>query len=249
MPLHTQIATQLRQLKLSGMIPHIELRLMEAQQNNLAYSEFLSMLLGDEIEHRSFRKMTLSLAKAGLGVEQTLESFDFTFNPSINATHIRELATCNFMHTGDGIFFLGPTGTGKTHLAKALAHQACRQTYSVAFYSFHRLLADFTAADLQNRVDALIKKLITVDLLVIDDFAFKNFNQLCSEFLYTIIDGRYAKRSIIITSNRSIADWGPLFPDPVMANAILDRLAHRSHQITIKGESYRKRFAPAFAGA
>ncbi|MEI6422460.1 MAG: ATP-binding protein, partial [Lentisphaerota bacterium] len=153
------------------------------------------------------------------------------------------------LHSGDGVFFLGPTGTGKTHLAKAIAHAACRRAYSVAFYSLHWLLVEFTAADLGNRLNALVKKLVTVDLLVIDDFAFSSFDQHAAEFLYTIVDGRYAKRSIIITSNRSVTDWGALFPDPIMANAILDRLAHRSHQIVIKGESYRKKFKPVFENA
>jgi DNA replication protein DnaC len=249
MPLHAQLTTQLRELKLSGMIPQIEVRLLEAQQNKLAYSEFLSMLLSDEISTRATRKITRSLTKARLGTEQTIESFDFSFNPSINAAHIRELGTCNFLHSGDGVFFLGPTGTGKTHLAKAIAHAACRHAYSVAFYSLHWLLVEFMAADLGNRLNALVKKLVTVDLLVIDDFAFASFDLHAAEFLYTIVDGRYAKRSIIITSNRSVTDWGALFPDPIMANAILDRLAHRSHQIVIKGESYRKKFKPVFENA
>lgn len=249
MPLHAQITTQLRALKLSAMIPNIELRLLEAQQNKLAYSEFLSMLLTDEISTRATRKMTRSLAKAGLGSEQTIESFDFSFNPSINAAHIRELATCNFLSSGDGVFFLGPTGTGKTHLAKAIAHAACRRAHSVVFYTWHWLLVEFTAADLDNRLDTLVKKLVSVDLLVIDDFAFSSFDQRTAEFLYTIVDGRYARRSMIITSNRSVTDWGAMFPDAVMANAILDRLAHRSHQIVIKGESYRKKFTPVFENA
>lgn len=119
MPLHAQLISQLRALKLSGMIPSLEMRLLEAQQNTLAYSEFLSLIFSDELESRNNRKMKRSLAQAGLGSEQTIESFDFTFNPSVNAANIRELATCHFLHTGDGVFFLGPTGTGKNAFGKS----------------------------------------------------------------------------------------------------------------------------------
>ncbi len=243
---HAQLNMQLKSLKLSGILENLDLRLTEAQQNQLAYSEFLTMLLTDEIETRNTRKLKRLLHHAGLGMEKTLETFDFSFNPSIQAGHIRELATCRFIERGEGIFFIGPTGTGKTHLAKALCHQACRKHLTVAFYNFHQFFNELSKADLKNQLSKLIKQLSRVDLLTIDDFGFKKINQLSSEYLYAIVDARYAVKSTILTSNRALNDWSAIFPDPVIANAVLDRLAHNSHQIVIKGESYRKKFQPKF---
>lgn len=247
---HTaQLKTQLKALKLSGMLDNLDLRLLEAQQNQLAFSEFLSIILSDEIETRNMRKLKRLLLQAGLGSEKTMETFDFSFNPSINAAYIRELATCRFIERGEGVFFIGPTGTGKTHLAKALCHQACRQHLSAAFYSFFHFFNELEKAESKNQLSKLIKKIIKVDLLVIDDFGFKKLDQNAAEHLYNIVDARYAVKSIILTSNRAITDWAPIFPDPLMANAIMDRIAHHSHQITIKGESYRKKLAPKFQNA
>jgi DNA replication protein DnaC len=244
-----QLKTQLKTLKLSGMLDNLDLRLLEAQQNQLAYSEFMSMILTDEIETRNMRKVKRLLIQSGMGSEKTLENFDFSFNPSINAVYIRELATCRFIERGEGVFFIGPSGTGKTHLAKALCHQACRKHLSAAFYSFHHFFNELEKAELKNQLATLIKKLIKVDLLVIDDFAFKKIDPKSSEYLYNIVDARYAVKSIILTSNRAITDWPAVFPDPLVANAIMDRIAHHSYQIIIKGESYRKNLLPKFQNA
>lgn len=244
-----QLKTQLKSLKLSGMLDNLDLRLLEAQQNQLAYSEFLSLILTDEIETRNMRKVKRLLFQSGMGSEKTLETFDFSFNPSINAAYIRELATCRFIERGEDVFFIGPSGTGKTHLAKALCHQACRKHLSAAFYSFHHFFNELEKAKMKDQLSPLIKKLIKVDLLVIDDFAFKKIDAKSSEYLYNIVDARYAVKSIILTSNRAITDWPAVFPDPLMANAIMDRIAHHSYQIIIKGESYRKNLLPKFQNA
>lgn len=245
----TQLTTQLKTLKLSGMLQQLDHRLLEAQQNQLSYSEFLSMLITDEIEKRNNSKVERLIQQANIGSQKTLENFDFAFNHSINAAHIRELATCKFVEQGHGIFLLGPTGTGKTHLAKALCHQACRRYLSVAFFSFFQFFNELHKAEQKNQLSKYLRQLGKVDLLAIDDFGFKKIDQQQAEYLYAIVDARYAVKSIIITSNRAMNDWLTIFPDPVIANAILDRLAHQSHHIIIKGESYRKKFAPKFENA
>ena len=245
----SQLKTQLKTLKLSGMLEQLELRLLEAQQHQLSYSEFLSMLITDEIEKRNHRKVARLIQQANMGNESILENFDFSFNHSINAAHIRELATCRFIEQGQGVFLLGPTGTGKTHLAKALCHQACRRNLTVAFFSFYQFFYELDKADQKNQLQKYLKQLIKVDLLTIDDFGFKKIDQQQAEYLYAIVDARYAVKSIILTSNRAMNDWLAIFPDPVIANAILDRLAHHSHQIVIKGESYRKKLTPIFENA
>lgn len=242
--MNDQLVHQLRVLKLSGIREHLEDRLSEAQRNDLGYDDFLSMTLTDEIDTRTTRRVKRLLHQASLGPDKTLETFDFAFNPSINVRLIKSLASCQFLERGEGIFFLGPTGTGKTHLAKAIAHAACRKLFSVGFFSFHQLFADMALADLQNRLHHLLKRIIRLDLLIIDDFGFKALDQQSAERLYAIVDGRFGQRSTILTSNRSMTDWPKLFPDPITANAILDRLAHTSHQIVIKGQSYRKKLAP-----
>ncbi len=232
---------QLRALKLPGIREHLQARMIEAEANNLSYNEFLSMLLTDELDLRTSRRIDRLLHRAHLGAEMTLETFDMAFNPSINAKLIRNLASCRFIERGEGVFFLGPTGTGKTHLAKALAHKACRMMFSVAYYSFRDLFSELASADLQNKLSQVLKRLLVVDLLVIDDFGFKTIDQVSAERLYALVDGRFRAKSIILTSNRAMPDWPGLFPDPVVANAILDRIAHTSHQIVIKGQSYRKK--------
>jgi DNA replication protein DnaC len=239
--MNNDLIQQLRALKLPGIREHLETRIMEAESNSLSYNEFLSMLCTDELDLRASRRIDRLLHHAHLGAEMTLESFDMTFNASINAKLIRNLASCRFIERGEGVFFIGPTGTGKTHLAKALAHKACRMMFSVAFYSFRDLFSDLATADLQNKLPQLLRRLITVDLLLIDDFGFKAIDQASAERLYAIVDGRFRTKSIILTSNRAMTDWPGLFPDPVIANAILDRIAHTSHQIVIKGQSYRKK--------
>jgi len=239
-----QIITQLKSLKLSGMADTVEVRLMEAQSNNLSFSEFLSMLIADEIQTRYNRKLQRLLSHAHADPSKTLESFDFSFNPSINATVIRELATCHFIERGENVFLLGPTGTGKTHLAKAIAHMACRKHLKVEYFNFQELFRLLSQADLVNALHKKLRPLIKTDLLILDDFAFKKLDQQSAEYLYAIVDARYPSKSTILTSNRAITDWPAIFPDPVMANALMDRLAHNAHQILIKGESYRKKLSP-----
>lgn len=239
-----QLATQLKSLKLSGAADMLEDRLREAQNNQLSYSELLSMLLTDEIDTRRNRQLQRLLAGANILPQHTLESFDFSFNRSINAARIRELATCRFIDSAENVFFLGPTGTGKTHLAQALAHAACRKHLRAEFYGFNDFFRMLDMADIAHTLDKLMKKLMKTDLLIIDDFAFKKINQTHAEYFYALVDARYNTKSTILTSNRAVADWSAVFPDPVIAGAILDRLAHRAHQIVIKGESYRKLFSP-----
>ncbi len=240
---------QLKQLKLSGAADTLDLRLMEAESNELAFSEVLSMLLSDEIELRRNRRLQRLISHAHLESNKTLEQFDFTFNPTIKPKQIREFSTCHFIDKAENIFFIGPTGTGKTHLAKAIAHSVCRRNLRVEFYSFRELFSMLNKADLANKLDRAINLVIKSDLLVIDDFGFKKLEQKSAEYLYAIIESRYRLKSTIITSNRSISDWSSIFPDPVIANAIMDRLCHNAHQIVIKGESFRKKYKPEIVNA
>ncbi len=207
------------------------------------------MLLADELEKRNHRRSKRLIHQAGLIQDQTLESFDFTFNPSIPAALIRELATGRFLEKGSNIFFTGPTGTGKTHLAKALAHAICRKYLSVRFFTFQQFFELLSASDLNNQLSKFMKQMIKTDLIIIDDFAFKKLNDRLSEYFYAIVNERYTVKSMILTSNRALVDRNCIFPDPLIANTILDRLAHNAYQITMKGKSYRKHLRPAFLNA
>lgn len=202
----SQLITHLKQLKLSGAAETIEMRIMEAEGNRLSYSELLLMMLTDELQLRRNRRLQRLITNARIESSKTIESFDFTFNPSINAAQIRELATCRFIQKAENIFLIGPTGTGKTHLAKALGHMACRQYLKVQFYNFYDLFSYLSKADLTGKLESVLRNIIKTDLLIIDDFAFKKLEQKHAEYFYALVDHRYGLKSTIITSNRSISD-------------------------------------------
>ena len=244
MNLNHQIEKQIKVLRLGGLISSLDLRLQQAQSSTLGYLEFLQLLVQDEIERREARKLTLRLSRASFEEEKTLEGFDFSFNPKLNARLIRDLATCVFIEKREHVPLYGPAGTGKSHLAHALGHRACRKGYDVLFTKAAKLFRFLLAARADHSWEKRIKKYLAPELLIIDDFGLSTLSPTQAEDFYEIVAERHLKSSIIITSNRPPQDWIALFPDPVMANSALDRLAHHAHHLIMEGESYRKKLRP-----
>ncbi|MCL0091435.1 IS21-like element helper ATPase IstB [Dehalococcoidales bacterium] len=238
------LENKMRLLRLNGMLDTLELRLSQAQKDNLGFIQFLELLLEDETQHRANKKLVGRIHKAGFEEEKSLEGFDFTFNPKMPSQHIHDLATCRFIERRESIIFCGPVGVGKTHLAQALGHQACRRGYSVLFTKANRLLSDLGGGRADDTWEKRLRHYLKPDLLIIDDFALKEFSKTQAEDLYELIDQRYRSSSMIVTANRSPKDWYPLFPNPVIAESALDRLLSCSHIITLTGKSYRALLRP-----
>jgi DNA replication protein DnaC len=154
---------------------------------------------------------------------------------------IKQLANCVYIERNENIFLLGPVGVGKTHIAEALGHIACRMGYDVLFTKTVKMFRYLNGARADNTLEKRLKGYITVRLLIIDDFGLKPLTPAQSDDFYEIISERYMKRSIIFTSNRTLEDWQGLFPDPIVANSVMDRIAHNAHQIILEGESYRNK--------
>jgi len=239
-----QLENKMRQLKLNGMLDTLELRLSQAQKESLGFIQFLEILLEDEVQRRADKRLARRIAQAHFEEEKSLEGFDFNFNPKIPAQHINDLATCRFIERKESIIFCGPVGVGKTHLSQALGHQACRQGYSVLFTKAGRLLSDLGGGRADDTWDKRLHRYLKPDLLILDDFALKEFTKTQAEDLYELIDRRYRSSSMIVTANRSPKDWYPLFPNPVIAESALDRLISCAHVITLTGKSHRILLSP-----
>jgi len=220
------------------------LRLDQAQKDNLGLGEFLELLLEDELQNRENRRFATRIMRAHFEEEKNLEGFDFNFNPKLPAQYIRNLATCQFIERKESVILCGPVGVGKTHLAEALGHHACRAGYNVLFSKFSRLLSDLGGGRADNSWEKRIKHYIKPNLLILDDFAMKEFTKNQAEDLYELIDRRYNSSSMVITANRVPKDWYPLFPNPVIAESALDRLVNSAHVITLTGKSYRSTLRP-----
>jgi len=231
----------LKALRLSGVLESLDLRLKQAQEGELDCLEFFELLVQDEIERRNIRRLQKRLKAASFEEEKTIETFDFSFNPKIPKARIRELLSCHFIDKKEHVIFCGPTGVGKTHLAQAIGHQACRLGYAVLFVKARKMFRALYKARADGSWEGRIKNYVKPDLLIIDDFGLNPFKGYEAEDIYEIVCERYQKGSMILTSNRLIADWLSLFPDPLLGNSVLDRLAHQAYQIVIEGESYRRR--------
>jgi DNA replication protein DnaC len=241
MKIDGQLESKLKELRLTGMLQTLPIRIKQAEESNSGYQDFLMTLIEDEYERRQSGRLLKRLRQAGFEEEKTLEGFDFSFNPQIPVKKIKQLANCVYIENKENIFLLGPVGVGKSHIAQALGHIACRMGYDVLYTKAAKMFRYLNGGRADNSWEIRIKRHTVTDLLIIDDFGLKPLIPLQSDDFYEVINERYMKKSVIFTSNRSIEDWQGLFPDPLIANSALDRIAHNSHQIVMTGESYRNR--------
>ncbi len=229
----------LKRLRLSGVLQTLSLRCQQAIDEKLTYEQFLYRLLSDEVERRDAATLQRRLRAAQFEQLKTLEQFDFSFNPQVPRGRIIELASCAFVERHQVVLFIGPAGTGKSHLAQALGHQACRVGYKVLFRSARQMLAELRAARADNSYVQCIDRLARVDLLIVDDVGLHPMHPPEPTDLYEVIRARYERGATIMTSNRAIDEWYPLFGDPLLAGAALDRLLHHAQIIELQGDSYR----------
>lgn len=241
-----EIERTLRELRLSGINDTLETRLLQAQANNQPFLETFSMILQDELDRRHSRLMDRRYKQSGLDERATLNDFDWRFNPKLPRQACFELHTLKFIADGCNALIIGKPGTGKSHVAKAVAYQATLQGHGVRYVEADGAFAQYALGNAGEQQRQL-RPLLDAELLVLDDlFLARRISDSAGELLQTLVHKRYKlRRSILVTSNRVVSDWGKYLGDNTMATTILDRLMHRSHLLEFEGKSYRLKEAAA----
>lgn len=239
-----QLEETLKALSLSGMGETLEARLAQAHAGELGHVEFLQVLCEDEIARRQAAALERRVRAARFEATVTLEEFDFSYNHKTPVALIRDLATLRFIEHDESVVLHGPVGVGKSHIAQALGHAACRAGYSVAFTKTSRLLSDLAGGHADRTWEVRLRRWARPAVLILDDFAMREFTVSQADDLYELVTER-AGRSLIVTANRRAEDWYSLFPNPVVAESILDRVVNRAHHVSMEGKSYRPTGRPA----
>jgi DNA replication protein DnaC len=231
----------LKQLRLSGLLESLEVRLQEAASHHLNHVEFLELILQDELAVRSDRLLKRRIKAAGFRELKTLDDFDWSFNPSIKKKQVFDLASARFIREHRDVLWLGPPGVGKSHLVQAIGYHALKAGFIVLYRSIFDVVRDFLHDEAVGKEDKILGRYLKPDLLVIDDMGMKQLPKRSGEYLFEIIMRRYETRSTMMTSNRPLEDWGKLIGDVPSATAILDRFLHHAEIVQITGKSYRLR--------
>jgi DNA replication protein DnaC len=235
-----ELARTLKQLRLSGMADVLETRLVQAQAEKLVHLDFLATLVGDELTRRQDRLLSKRLKEAAFrDVGRTLDSFDFDFNKKMNRKLVFELATARFVAQHEDALFLGPPGTGKSHLGQAVGLAVIQQGYRVLYREAHVLLEELADAQLAGERKLYIERVSSVPLLIIDDLGMRKLPATAAEDLLEIVMRRYERSSTMLTSNRPVEDWGKLLGDTAAVTAMLDRLLHHAHVLKCGPRSWR----------
>ena len=241
-----ELQSSLRQLRLGGMAAVLETRLRQAQAEPMAPIDLLAMLVSDELTRRSDRLLDRRRKLAAFrDPNKTLDNFDFTFNPKLNRSMVFDLATGAFIDRREDALFLGPGGTGKSHLAQAIGQAAILQGHKVLYRETHILLEEVAEAGLDGTRKQYIESISSVALLIIDDFGMRKLPQTAAEDLLEIVMRRYERASTLLTSNRPVDDWGKLLADVAAVGAMLDRLLHHGHVLKCGPKSWRTKTAVA----
>jgi DNA replication protein DnaC len=239
-----EIDRALRKLRMSGMADVLEVRVQGAAAERLPHLDFLSSLVGDELLRRQDRLLGRRIKQAGFRENgKTLDSFDLDFNKKTNRQLVYELATARFVERREDVLFLGPPGTGKSHLAQALGLCAIQQGHRVLYREAHALLDELADATLERRRKDVMTDLATAPLLIIDDLGMRKLPTTAAEDLLELIMRRYERVSTLLTSNRPVDDWGKLLGDTAAVSALLDRLLHHAHVLQCGPRSWRTHHA------
>ena len=235
-----ELGRALKQLRLSGMADVLDTRLVQAQADRMVHLDFLSVLVGDELQRRQDRLLAKRIKEASFrDAGRTLDSFDFDFNKKMNRKLVFELATARFVSQHEDALFLGPPGTGKSHLAQSIGYAVIQQGYRVLYREAHVLLEELADAQLAGERKQYIEHISTVPLLIVDDLGMRKLPATAAEDLLEIIMRRYERVSTVLTSNRPVDDWGKLLGDTAAVTAMLDRMLHHAHVLTCGPRSWR----------